>query len=71
MIRKYAINTVMIGHLGTIREIIQVNMLHASKLMCVHQSTWFSEVHNSVKIDMRSLEWDDSYSLYEIRMRYS
>ena len=49
-----------LSHLGTNRETIQVNMLHASKLTGVHQSAWFSKVHNSVKLDVRSLEWDDT-----------
>jgi len=40
---------------------IQVNMLRASKLMHMHQSVWFSKVHNSVKLDVRSLEWDDTH----------
>ena len=49
-----------LSHLGTNRETIQVNMLHASKLTGVHQSACFSKVHNSVKLDVRSLEWDDT-----------
>ena len=61
VIWKYAINTVTIAHLDTDRETIQVNMLQASKLTRVHQSAWFSKVHiNSVKLDVRSLEWDDT-----------
>ena len=57
----------MIGHLGTNRETIQVNMLGASKLTRVHQSMWFSEVHNSVKLDMCSLDWDDTrYQIPEL-----
>ena len=54
VIRKYAINTVTIAHLGTNCETIQVNLLRASKLTRVHQSAWFSKVHNSVKLDVRS-----------------
>ena len=51
----------MIAHLGTNSETIQVNMLCASKLTRVHQSVWFSKVHNSVKLDVRSSEWDDTH----------
>jgi len=47
--------TLMIAHLGTNCETIQVNIQ-------VHQSTGFSKVHNSVKLDVCSCD---------IRMRYS
>jgi len=54
VIRKYAINTVTIAHLGTNRETIQVNL---------HQSAWFSKVYNFIKLDVRSLEIMGWYSL--------
>jgi len=60
VIRKYAINTVTIAHLGNNCETIQVNMLRASKGTRVHQSAWFSNVYNSVKLDVYSSEWDDT-----------
>ena len=66
---SHMINTVMIAHLGTNYETIQVNMLHVSKLTRVHQSVWFSKVHNCKT--WRALIGMGRYSLCNIRMRCS
>ena len=36
------------------------NVQQCAAMCSVHQSPWFSKVHNSVKLDMRSSEWDDT-----------
>ena len=57
MIRKYAINTVRIAHLGTNHETIQVNM-YQSLRACIKACG--SQKWITVKLDVCSLEWDDT-----------
>ena len=59
VIRKYAINTVTIAHLGTNSKNIQVNIQSLRGCIKAHGSQ--KCIHcNSVKLDMRSSEWDDT-----------
>ena len=63
VLQKYAINTYDCIHgLVTNRKTIQVHhtATQYAAQHSMHQSMWFSKVHNSVKLDVRLSEWDDT-----------